>query len=44
VALGHSSLVVGFDDDGGDQPFHGLVVGEDTDDIRAALDLPVQAL
>jgi hypothetical protein len=41
VALGHSPLIVLFDDDGSDQAFYDLVVGEHPHDVGPALDHPV---
>src|SRR5260370_7515575 len=40
----HGPLIVLFEEDGTDEPNDGLVIGEDADDLRAALDLPVHAL
>lgn len=42
--LDDGPFVVGLEDDGGDEPGDGGVVGEDPDDVGAALDLAVDAL
>src|SRR5437764_14615413 len=40
----HGPLIVLFEEDGTDEPNDGLVIGEDADDLGAALDLAVHAL
>ena len=43
ATFGDLPLVVLLDDDRGDEAVDGSVVGEDADDVRAALDLTVHA-
>ena len=40
----HGPLIVLFEEDGTDEPDDGLVIGEDADDLGAALDLAVDVL
>jgi hypothetical protein len=42
--LGEGPFVVLFDDDGGDEPIDGVVVGEHADDVGASFDLAMEPL